>query len=237
MRFTEFLSEAPQLQQAQQKRRLRPVNGQYPPLKPEEQYVAPNFNLFKRKRPAKPAPVAKPQISQQPELDMPNNNGERQGDMFKGGPDPKVEPLPGKAQAQTPATEWQGIVTAAANNQVLGRELMTLIGAMYQAKRRNPDVQMSEPKLISTLKDGDPTKEQMIKVFNLGKSKDMAGLAALASELQKGRKTTATPQQANPQQEKRMSTLKTLLNKEVQPALTPQQLDAVAKAVRQSKRA
>ncbi len=60
-------------------------------------------------------------------------------------------------------------------------EMNTLLGAMYQAKRTNPQVQLSVPKLVTMSKN----RNELQKLFDLGKSKDLGQLAAMSQEIQR----------------------------------------------------
>lgn len=233
MRFTEFLNEAP-LPGGQPKRRVRPVGNKYPNLKPQDQYVAPNMQLFKRPRKAKakpapaPAPAPQPQLTKQQSIEFPEPNQDRQGDVFKGppadaeelpgnprhrqpdqqglnfpdpqrqgdlfnGPASKSEPeLPGNPKnAKSIKDPWKVMVQNASQDASVGREYMTLLGAMYQAKRRNPTVQMTLPKMVTSMPEKTPEEQQikakMTTLFNMAKADDLPHLAARANEIQKSR--------------------------------------------------
>lgn len=92
--------------------------------------------------------------------------------------------------AKSSDQSWEAIKKAATEPNT-GREFVTLLGAMYQAKRRNPAVQMTVPKMVTALQDG-PLKQQMTQLFNLAKDEDDAHLAQRSQELQQARMSAAS---------------------------------------------
>lgn len=99
----------------------------------------------------------------------------------------KRKPDP-KAHAQDPNDAAWEELKKAATDPTTGRELITLLGAMYQAKRTNPNVVMSIPKMVTTLPDNQTElKKQMTALFNIAKNDDVAHLAARSQELQQAR--------------------------------------------------
>ncbi len=106
--------------------------------------------------------------------------------MFGKGEGVKLAP---KQPAMADAA-WENIKKMATDANA-GREMITLLGAMYQAKRRNPVVQLTIPKMVSTLPGNTPEektlKDRMAQLFNLAKNDDVAHLAARIQDLQKTR--------------------------------------------------
>jgi hypothetical protein len=96
------------------------------------------------------------------------------------------------------ADPWETIKKAATNPQ-FGREFITLLGGMYQAKRRNPNVIMTMPKMITALPDDQvQLKQQMTALYNLAKSDDEAHLAQRSQELQQARMNAASKPGTSP---------------------------------------
>ena len=102
------------------------------------------------------------------------------------------------------------MIMDAGRDQLLGRELMTLLGAMYQAKRRNPAVQLTLPKMVSSMPEGDEKqramKAKMVELYGMAKDEDLAHIAARASQLQKGRSIVNTNGQVQNSQPKTQGT-------------------------------
>lgn len=71
---------------------------------------------------------------------------------------------------------------ALAKDRPTAIQMTTILGAMYQARNRNPNVQMTPPMLITGLKD-KTQKENMMKLFNIAKDKSTAQLAAMSQEV------------------------------------------------------
>src|SRR5277367_3429116 len=79
------------------------------------------------------------------------------------------------AGEKAPQDPWEKILKASTDPNS-GREFITLLGSMYQAKRRNPSVQMTPPKLITTLPDKTPEqqalKQNMAQLFKIAQNDD-----------------------------------------------------------------
>jgi hypothetical protein len=71
---------------------------------------------------------------------------------------------------------------ALAKDRPAAVQMTTILGAMYQARKRNPQVQMTPPMLITGLKD-EKQKANMMKLFNVAKLKTTAQLAAMTKEI------------------------------------------------------
>jgi hypothetical protein len=63
-------------------------------------------------------------------------------------------------------------------------QMTTILGAMYQARNRNPNVQMTPPMLVTGIKD-ETQKENMMTLFNIAKYKTIAQLATMSQEIKK----------------------------------------------------
>lgn len=106
-------------------------------------------------------------------------------------------PTPNKPTSNPAGTNdpWKNILKAA-TDPTSGRSFFTLLGSMYQAKRRNPVVQLTMPDLVTTLPDKTEEqkalKQNMTTLFNLAKNDDMPHLAARSQELQKARVKAAS---------------------------------------------
>ncbi len=176
MRFTEYLIEAPT-----NKPRYRIVNGKPVPVDQLEQV------------PARPQQTVNFQKTRN-KLGIPQQQvkaGEltpAQQRQAKAAAKPNVKP----AEKNDP---WSNILKAATDPNS-GRSLFTLLGSMYQAKRRNPTVQLTVPDLVTTLPDKTEEqkalKQNMMALFNLAKSDDMPHLAQRSQELQKARLKAAS---------------------------------------------
>lgn len=201
MRFTEYLIEA-----IPQKPRLRPQNGRY--VMPAQKQQQPRGKGGKYT--AKPAldPMAPRQQQsvdfQNQDVDpiQPQNKGKPRpstGDTVNFHADPSVQPVQPKNKPPTP-TEWQVIMQKAGTDNNAGREFMTLLGDMYQAKRRNPNVQLELPKLVTSLPDKSEDelklKKQMTSLFKMAQNEDLPQLAARVKQLQDSRRTV-TKQNGN----------------------------------------
>ncbi len=176
MRFTEYLAEAP----AANKPRGRMVNGKFVPNDQLEQVPArPQQKInFQKSRNKIAAPQQQVKAGEQkPQQQQPN------------------APKKPTANPAGNADPWDKILKAATDPNS-GRLLFTLLGSMYQAKRRNPVVQMTMPELVTSLpektEEQKTLKQNMAALFNLAKGDDMPHLAARSQELQKARVKAAS---------------------------------------------
>lgn len=60
-------------------------------------------------------------------------------------------------------------------------EMITLLGAMYQTKRTNPQAQLNVPKLVTQSQNG----KALQSLFDLAKDKDLGQLAAMSQEIKR----------------------------------------------------
>lgn len=196
MRFTEYLVEAPE------KPRLRPQNGRYVMPTQKQQQARGKGGKYMAKPVLDPM-APRPQQSvdfQNQDIDpiQPQNQGKPRpstGDTVNFHADPSVQPVQPKNIPPTPPTptEWQVIMKKAGTDNNAGREFMTLLGDMYQAKRRNPNVQLEMPKLVTSLpektEDEKKLKQQMASLFKMAQNEDLPQLAARSKQLQDSRRT------------------------------------------------
>lgn len=100
-----------------------------------------------------------------------------------------IQPPPGNFQKAAPPAQpkapvdpaLQPFLDAVKNNRPLSIELQTLLGAVYQTKRTNPQVQLSVPKLVTMSKN----KELLQKLFDIVKDKDLPQLTAMFQEIKR----------------------------------------------------
>jgi hypothetical protein len=83
-----------------------------------------------------------------------------------------------------------GIADAAKQSRQKAIEFITLLGAMYQAKRRNPQVQMTPPLMVTQSEN----KDEMMDLFKAAKDQDLPHLAKMSEVI---RKSAATPGSQN----------------------------------------
>jgi hypothetical protein len=94
----------------------------------------------------------------------------------------KNQPKPRPKKVSGPDATWQNLLNNASKNSTLRSELNVLLLAMYQTRRRNPAIVMSEPKMITGMKNPE-IKQQMQQLFNLAKNEDLPHLAARSNQL------------------------------------------------------
>lgn len=109
---------------------------------------------------------------------------------------------PQQAKATTaPAPKedpWEALKKAAVDPNA-GREFITLLGAMYQAKRRNPNVVMTLPTMVTSLPASQQKlRTQLTALFNISKNDDEAHLAQRSQELQQARMNAVAQPGTNP---------------------------------------
>ncbi|MDE1830304.1 MAG: hypothetical protein KGI25_08275 [Thaumarchaeota archaeon] len=99
-----------------------------------------------------------------------------------------IQPPPGNFQkAEKPKqvaevdSELQPFMANVQGNRGKALEMITLLGAIYQAKRRNPQVELTLPKLVT---DSD-NREEMEKLFNVVKNKNLPQLTAAYQEIKR----------------------------------------------------
>lgn len=80
----------------------------------------------------------------------------------------------------------QPFLVAAKGDRRKAMEMITLLGAMYQTKRTNPQAQLSVPKLVTV----SQYRGELQKLFDLAKPKDLGQLAAMSQEI---KRNAATP--------------------------------------------
>jgi hypothetical protein len=202
---------------------LRPVGNKYPNQLPQQNAPAPapqNPGPVQTQQPAPKAPLPprgsggkfsnKPPISGDPQAKPPGemgsvnweeptlepdaaDKGHRPAGRGPDNVDFKQDP---NVKAVNP---WNNILQTAGKDNNAGREFITLLGSMYQAKRRNPSIQLTMPKMVSSLKDGE-LKNQMTKLFQMAQKEDLPQLAALSKQIQDARmnKNKETQQQGLP---------------------------------------
>lgn len=105
---------------------------------------------------------------------------------------PTVQRRAEAGKAPPKADPWEEIKKAA-TDPTIGRELITMLGGMYQTKRRNPNVIMHEPKMITSLPpEQDKLRKYMTALFNIAKNDDEPHLAQRSQELQQARMASAS---------------------------------------------
>lgn len=95
--------------------------------------------------------------------------------------------MPASASKSTDL-QWEALLRAAASDYNTGRELISMLGAMYQQKRRNPPEQLTLPKLVTSLpNDQQALKRQLTALFEMTKNEDTAKLSTRSHEIQRAR--------------------------------------------------
>lgn len=211
MRLQDFVSEA--------RYNVRGTGGRYAPrpvprpLPPREKDTL-NFEPTPGIKPVQPgnAPQRvqqKPQPAPQQQSlglnDTTPKQGEIQKDAFNDRSDPKAKGLnaDNPNNPQSADQQWQTILGKASQNTDLGKQIMSLLGAMYQAKRRNPGVQQTTPQMITAMRVDTPEQkniqQRLQQVFQLAQRDGLPQLAARSQQLQQSRRmgsaTSATQQQ------------------------------------------
>lgn len=201
-----------------------------------------------RRRPAPAPQQPKPEITQQQPLGLqtspaqPKQTGP-QRDLF-GGDSNDAKGLSAQnasdakqVQADKATQQWNALASSAAQSKQFGQQLMTLIGVMYQAKRRNPDVQISEPKMISAMRADTAEQKAMQtrlkQAYQQLRNQSAAQLAQSAQQIQKARKLGSSEQaqqavtpQAQPREMNTLRSINQLLKRS-----NPQQLGQIKTAV------
>lgn len=69
----------------------------------------------------------------------------------------------------------------AGGDRAKAMEMITLLGAIYQTKRTNPQVELTVPKLVSQSQN----REALQKLFDIAKGKELPQLAAMSQEIKR----------------------------------------------------
>lgn len=170
MRFTQFLIEAPDQkpQQGDWIKRQKKADQQR-----NRRATRKRADINQQKMQANANPQQAPQAGTTPAT---NDTIEPPANKFQ-----KAEK---KEQIKTMAPvdpALQPLLQAAKGDRQLSVELQTLLGAIYQTKRTNPQVELSVPKLVV----GSKNKELLQKMFDLAKDKDLGQLAAMSQEVKR----------------------------------------------------
>lgn len=71
------------------------------------------------------------------------------------------------------------LIQRAKGNREDAIEMLTLLGAIYQTLRRNPQVELTPPKIVTQSKN----KQDLMSLFNIAKHMDLPQLAAMSQEI------------------------------------------------------
>lgn len=140
---------------------------------------------------------------------------------------PKNQPKPRPKTMSGPDATWQTLLNNASKNKALRSELNVLLLAMYQARRRNPAIVMSEPKMIAGMKNPE-IKQQMQQLFNLAKHEDLPHLAARSNQLRQSANSEVNIQGTTKADNSLIQQLLPLIKK-----ATPETLEKVKDAIDQ----
>jgi len=133
------------------------------------------------------------------------------------------------------------ILQSVKTNRPQALEMITLLGAMYQAKRTNASVEMKVPLMVSQSK----FKDSMAELFKAAKDKDLPDLAKMSEEIRKGAQSPGQPaagMQNAPETPGQTPAGKTMLQKLLNTIknsvknLSPQDLQAAQKELDKAKR-
>lgn len=100
-----------------------------------------------------------------------------------------IQPPPGNFQkkqpkpkpAAPPDNSLQPFLDIAKGNRGKALEMITLLGAIYQTKRKNPQVQLSVPKIVTD----SANRQDLQKLFDIAKNKDVGQLTAMYQEIKR----------------------------------------------------
>lgn len=113
--------------------------------------------------------------------------GARPANRFAGAEQPKQKAKPAmKSAAPNPLAKF---IQIASKDRTEAMEMITLLGSMYQTRRRNPGVKMTVPKMVTQSRN----RQAMEDLFNIAKDKDLPQLASMSQEI---KRSAAAPAQA-----------------------------------------
>lgn len=120
--------------------------------------------------------------------------GARPSNRIAGAEQPKEAKPKAQAGAPNPMAKFMQLASKDRNEAM---EMITLLGSMYQTRRRNPNVQMTVPKMVTQSKNRD----LMQQLFDMAKGKDLPELAAMSQDIKRSAAAPAAQGTPGPQQQ------------------------------------